>query len=159
MSPVEATRGGETILLVEDDDEVRRLASDILKTLGYTVLDTGDPLEALVLGERHRDEISLLISDFMMPAMRGPALAAHLLLLNSELRVLYMSGYTDGVTGPNGAIEPPSQFLQKPFTPDDLAQAVRDALDQPPRRSVSAHVAFDAVLPSLNHTDVEVSLV
>jgi signal transduction histidine kinase/CheY-like chemotaxis protein len=158
VSPVEATRGGETILLVEDEDEVRRLASEILKTLGYTVLDTGDPLEALVLGERHRDEISLLISDFMMPAMRGPALAAHLLLLNSELRVLYMSGYTDGVTGPNGAIET-SRFLQKPFAPDIFARAVRDALDQPPRRRVPAPAAFDVILPSLNHTDVEVSLV
>ena len=93
-----------------------------------------------------------------MPAMRGPALAAHLLLLNSELRVLYMSGYTDGVTGPNGAIET-SRFLQKPFAPDIFARAVRDALDQPPRRRVPAPAAFDVILPSLNHTDVEASLV
>ena len=95
VSPVEATRGGETILLVEDEDEVRRLASEILTILGYTVLDTGDPLRPRLGGASPGRDL-LLISDFMMPAMRGPALAAHLLLLNSELRVLYMSGYTDG---------------------------------------------------------------
>jgi signal transduction histidine kinase/FixJ family two-component response regulator len=158
-SPADRSRGRETVLIVEDEDEVRRLASDILKDSGYTVLDTGDPLEALVLGERHRDEISLLISDFMLPAMRGPALAARLVSLNPELRVLYMSGYTDGVTGPNATIEPAGLFLQKPFAPDIFARAVRDALDQPSRRSVPAHAAFDVVLPSLNHTGVEVSLV
>ena len=67
-------RGDETILLVEDDREVRELAAEVLKAAGYTVLESGDPLEALVIGDRHRDDIRLLISDMVMPAMRGPAL-------------------------------------------------------------------------------------
>jgi signal transduction histidine kinase len=85
-------RGDETILLVEDDHEVRQLAAEVLKAAGYTVLESGDPLEALVIGDRRRDDIRLLISDMVMPAMRGPALAAQILQIQPEARVLYMSG-------------------------------------------------------------------
>lgn len=121
--------GKETILLVEDDEQLRQLASEALKTWGYKVLDTGDPIEALAIAERRRGQIHLLLSDMVMPALRGPALAAHLLPLHPEMRVLYMSGYADEMIASRGAIEPPGDFLPKPFTPEALARAVRYALD------------------------------
>jgi two-component system cell cycle sensor histidine kinase/response regulator CckA len=122
-------RGDETILLVEDDHEVRQLAAEVLKAAGYTVLESGDPLEALVIGDRHRDGIRLLISDMVMPAMRGPAPAAQILQLQPEARVLYMSGYTTEAIASQGAIGPSGPLLQKPFTPDGLARIVRQVLD------------------------------
>jgi two-component system, cell cycle sensor histidine kinase and response regulator CckA len=122
-------RGDETILLVEDDHEVRELAAEVLKTAGYTVLESGDPLEALVIGERHREDIRLLISDMVMPAMRGPALAAQILQIQPDARILYMSGYTTEAIASQGAIDPPGPLLQKPFTPDGLARMVRQVLD------------------------------
>jgi signal transduction histidine kinase/ActR/RegA family two-component response regulator len=122
-------RGRETILLVEDEDEVRQLASEILKACGYTVLDSNDPLEASLLGERHQGKIALLLTDIVMPAMRGPALAAHILSRDPGVRVLYMSGYTEEMIGSHGMLEPAGVFLQKPFTPETLARAVREALE------------------------------
>jgi signal transduction histidine kinase len=121
-------RGRETILLVEDEDEVRQIASEILKDCGYTVLDSNDPLEASLLGERHRGKIALLLTDIVMPVMQGPALAAHILSQNPGVRVLYMSGYTEEMIGSHGVLEPAGLFLQKPFTPETLARAVREAL-------------------------------
>jgi signal transduction histidine kinase len=126
------TKGKETVLLVEDEDEVRSLTCEVLKSCGYTVLAIGDPLGALVIAERHQDKIDLLVTDVVMPAMRGPALAQRLLARDAGLRVLYMSGYTDGLLGSGGTMEPPGAFLQKPFTPDALARAVREALDGVP---------------------------
>ena len=122
-------RGDETILLVEDDREVRELAAEVLKAAGYTVLESEDPLEALVIGDRHRDDIRLLISDMVMPAMRGPALAARILQIQPEARILYISGYTTEAIASQGAIDPPGPLLQKPFTPDGLARIVRQVLD------------------------------
>jgi GAF domain-containing protein len=121
--------GHETVLLVEDDDGVRRLASEVLKRCGYTVLETGDPLEALVIHDRHRGQIDLLVSDMVMPAMRGPALAARVLASEPGVHVLYMSGYTDDMIKGSGEVEPAGAFLQKPFTPGALASHVRAALD------------------------------
>jgi two-component system cell cycle sensor histidine kinase/response regulator CckA len=122
-------RGDETILLVEDDGEVRALAAEVLKAAGYTVLESGDPLEALVIGDRYPEDIRLLVSDMVMPAMRGPALAAQILQLQPEARILYMSGYTTEAIASQGAIDPPGPLLQKPFTPDGLARIVRQVLD------------------------------
>jgi PAS domain S-box-containing protein len=127
--PSALPRGHETVLLVEDETEVRHLAADVLKRCGYAVLETGDPLEALTFGERHGHEVRLLVSDMIMPAMRGPALAERLLAEHPEMRILYMSGYTDDLIRPDGTINPPGAFLQKPFTPRSLARAVRNALD------------------------------
>jgi CheY-like chemotaxis protein len=122
-------RGRETILLVEDDDATRALISDVLKTYGYTILETGDPLEAIVIGDRQPGPVHLLFTDVVMPGMRGPALAARLRALRPEIAVLYMSGYTDGTILSQDTIEPPGLFLQKPFTPAVIVRAVRDALD------------------------------
>jgi signal transduction histidine kinase/ActR/RegA family two-component response regulator len=121
--------GSETVLLVEDDEELRRLSSEILQASGYTVLEAGDPLEALTLCDR-RDgpAIDLLLTDMVMPAMRGPELAATLADTYPGIRVLFMSGYADeSVTSPSPD-RGGHHFLQKPFTPHDLTRAVREAL-------------------------------
>jgi signal transduction histidine kinase/FixJ family two-component response regulator len=141
------TKGKETVLLVEDEDEVRDLACDVLKSCGYTVLATGDPSEALVIGERHQDKIDLLITDVVMPVMQGPALAQRLLARDTGLRVLYMSGYTDGLFASGGAMEPSRAFLQKPFTAGALARAVREALDGVPATDSAARSRADGIDP------------
>jgi CheY-like chemotaxis protein len=119
--------GQETILLVEDDEGVRKLASDVLNQCGYTVLETGDPLEALVIGEHCRGPMHLLLTDMVMPAMRGPALALQVLAWHPNLSVLYMSGYSDEMVE-RRTVTPSGLFLPKPFTPDALARKVREAL-------------------------------
>jgi len=126
--PRDLLRGTETVLLVEDDEELRRLASEILKTCGYTVLETGDPLEALTIGERRNGAIDLLLTDMVMPAMSGSELAQRLGTMCPGLRVLCMSGYTDEMLAADVASEPARAFLRKPFTPHDLARKVREAL-------------------------------
>jgi hypothetical protein len=128
VSPRDLMRGTETVLLAEDDEEVRRLASEILKTCGYTVLETGDPLEALSIGERRNGAIDLLLTDMVMPAMPGSELAQRLGTTCPGLRVLYMSGYTDEMIAAAAASEPARALLRKPFTPHDLARKVREAL-------------------------------
>jgi PAS domain S-box-containing protein len=127
----EMLRGTETVLLVEDDEEVRGLASEILKTCGYTVLETGDPLEALTIGDGRSSAIDLLLTDMVMPAMRGAELAQRLSAACPGMRVLYMSGYTDEMIAVAGAGEPARAFLQKPFAPHDLARKVREVLARP----------------------------
>ena len=121
--------GSETILLVEDETEVRQLTQDVLEACGYTVLATGDPREALTIAERRGEEIDLLVTDMVMPTIRGSALAAKLRRQMPDLPLLYVSGYTDEMATPGGRIEPPAPLLQKPFTPPALACAVRNALD------------------------------
>jgi PAS domain S-box-containing protein len=121
--------GSETILLVEDEDEVRQLARDVLESCGYTVLATGDPREALSIATRRGEEIDLLVTDMVMPTIRGSVLAARLRRQLPALPLLYVSGYTDEMATPGGKIEPPAPLLQKPFTPPALARAVRDVLD------------------------------
>jgi two-component system cell cycle sensor histidine kinase/response regulator CckA len=122
-------RGEETILLVEDEEEVRQLVSEILTACGYTVLGTGNPLEALEISERHRGPLHLLLTDMVMPVMRGPAVAARVLGCHPATRVLYMSGYTESMVNSQGIVEPAGVFLQKPLTPDVLARTVREVLD------------------------------
>ena len=123
-SPTTAPRGGtETVLLVEDEAEVRSLLQAVLSEHGYEVLSGGRPSEAVEIAERHPGPIHLLISDMVMPEMGGPALARRLLSGRPEMAVLYMSGYTDQMLGDT------IPFLQKPFTPDVILRTVRAALD------------------------------
>jgi PAS domain S-box-containing protein len=124
----DASRGTETVLLVEDEEDVRELTSEILQRVGYTVLETGDPLEALTVAERRGGAIDLLVTDMVMPAMGGSELAERLRATCPGLRVLYMSGYAKDMNVPGGADGPGSRFLQKPFTPQDLARKVRETL-------------------------------
>ena len=124
------TRGTETILLAEDEAQVRAVAAGILRRGGYRVVEAASPTEALVLCQEHPGAIDLLVTDLVMPQMNGNELAARLRTLRPGLKVLYMSGYTEIVMGPHLAAD--SLFLQKPFTPDGLTSKVRALLDATP---------------------------
>jgi len=122
-------RGTETILLVEDETSVRTLVRDELRKLGYRVLEAKDGIEACVLATQQAGSFQLLLTDVVMPGMAGRELAQHLTVLNPDLRTLFISGYMDDVGIMAGQEEGTSRFLQKPFTPEMLAQAVRNLLD------------------------------
>lgn len=126
----ESVRGTETILLVEDEDMVRKLTQQILKASGYRVLEAANGGEALQFCERHDGPIDLLLTDVIMPEMSGRELAKRLHRNQPELRVLFMSGYTDDAIVHHGVLEEGANFIQKPFTPEVLATKVRDALEQ-----------------------------
>jgi PAS domain S-box-containing protein len=121
--------GSETILLVEDDDRLRMLAFKVLQRYGYTVLTAAGPQEALLTCARHQGMIDMLVADVIMPDMGGKALADRLTVMRPDMSVLFISGYPDEAVNHFGMLPPGSAFLQKPFTPDGLAQAVRRGLD------------------------------
>jgi two-component system, cell cycle sensor histidine kinase and response regulator CckA len=121
--------GSETVLLVEDDHTVRGLAGEMLEMNGYTVLVARDGREALDLVRRQRRSIHLLLTDVVMPQMSGRELAEGIASIHPGIRVLYMSGYTDGVIAHHGVLEAGVAYLQKPFTADFLARKVREVLD------------------------------
>ncbi len=125
-----AATGVETILLVEDETGVRRLARQMLGQLGYTVLEADDGPGALHLFEQHAPAIDLLLTDVVMPQMSGRELAERLTAVRPDLKVLYMSGYTNDVVARHGLLEPGVALLQKPFTADGLGRRVRAALDR-----------------------------
>jgi GAF domain-containing protein/CheY-like chemotaxis protein len=122
-------RGSETILLVEDEGDVRELAREILEMAGYTVLEAARGDEALRLCRDSASTIDLLLTDVVMPQMSGPELARRLLELRPRTKVVYMSGYTDDALGHHGVLDPDIVLLQKPFTPESLMQHLRLALD------------------------------
>jgi CheY-like chemotaxis protein len=129
-------RGTETILLVEDEDQVRAVASGILKRCGYHVITARSPGEALLLSEKHPVNIELLLTDVVMPTMNGRELADRIRLTRAGIRILYMSGYTDNVIVHHGVLNSGAAFLQKPFTPESLARSVRQVLDASDRAVV-----------------------
>ncbi len=122
--------GHETILLVEDDLSVRELVRDELRKLGYRVFEAKNGVEACLLGTQHMGRLQLLLTDVVMPGMSGMELAQHLRVIKPELKLLFISGYTDDVG--IGAGDPFSAYLQKPFTPETLSKAVRNLLDSRP---------------------------
>jgi two-component system, cell cycle sensor histidine kinase and response regulator CckA len=121
--------GNETILLVEDEPLLRALGCKILRKRGYIVLDAQDGVDALRLAEEHGGTIDLLLTDVVMPRMGGRPLAEQLLLLRPDVKVLYMSGYTDDVVVRNGLVDATLSFIQKPVSPEALARKVREVLD------------------------------
>jgi len=121
-------RGWETVLLVEDEDAVRALAGEVLRRNGYTVLEARHGLDALRVAERHSDAIHLMITDVVMPHMSGRDLAERLVAARHQMKVLFMSGYTDHAAV-HRDLTPGTAFLQKPFTPDIFARKVRSILD------------------------------
>ncbi|HYW51168.1 MAG TPA: ATP-binding protein [Gemmatimonadaceae bacterium] len=127
--PMPMLRGSETLLLVEDDDDVRTLAIASLRAQGYRVLDAADGVEAMTLAEMHGPELALLVTDVVMPGMSGPELARLLQARWPALQVLYMSGYTDDAVVRQGLMFEHVAFLQKPYTPLALMHAVRRVLD------------------------------
>ena len=126
-----APAGSETVLLVEDSDSLRRLVHHVLQKQGYTVLMANDGEFALQLGKEYAGPIHLLVTDVVMPRMGGMELAQKLLVTRPDTRVLYTSGYIEGA-GLEQAVSGGKQaFLAKPFTPDELARKVREALEAP----------------------------
>jgi two-component system, cell cycle sensor histidine kinase and response regulator CckA len=124
-----SVRGGsETILLVEDNALLRELAREMLEGLGYTVLDSGRPYEAIRIAQQHGGVISLLITDVVMPGLNGRVLAETLRTVRQDMKVLYISGYTDDASV-EGELEAGCPLLDKPFTRDTLAKRIRELLD------------------------------
>jgi two-component system cell cycle sensor histidine kinase/response regulator CckA len=129
LAPVKGGRGTETILLVEDDEAVRKLVRETLLKQGYTVRDAQHAAAARHIAASHPGPIHLLITDVVMPLEGGRELAASLTRLRPETKVLFMSGYTDQAVVNNGLLNSEAAFLQKPFTPAALAAKVRETLD------------------------------
>ncbi len=130
IRPSGVIAGTEKLLLVEDDAAVRALTRTILERLGYQVFDAPDPRAAEVVFAEHGGKFSLLVTDVIMPGMSGPKLYERLVLRNPDLRVVYVSGYTDDGIVRQGEMESHLDFLQKPFTADALGLRVRAVLDQ-----------------------------
>ncbi len=126
--------GVETILLVEDQEQVRLLAEAVLASCGYRVLTSPDGPSALLVAERHHDAIDMLVSDVVMPGMSGPELAEQLKTVHPAIRVLYMSGYSGETIVQNGILEPDVAYLPKPFSAAELSAKVRAVLGPSPRR-------------------------
>jgi len=126
-----APEGSETVLIAEDEAAVRELVRDILRSFGYTVLVATDPADAMLIAERHTGPIHLLLTDVIMPGGTGRDLAERLGPLRPRMRILYMSGYPGDAIVQRGGLEPGTEYLQKPFAPDDLGAKVRAVLDAP----------------------------
>lgn len=131
-----ARKGTETILLVEDEEEVRRLAREMLTRQGYTVIEAGSGAEAMRIWRDRFNSIDMLLTDVVMPRMSGRELADKLRGSRPELKVMYMSGYTDDVMARHGVLDSGTAFLSKPFTSEILSRKVRAVLDE---KSKKAH--------------------
>jgi len=122
-------KGTETILLVEDEGSVRKLARTILQNNGYTVFEAASSDEARDISEQHEGRIQLMLTDVIMPGTSGRELAQSVADSRPEMKVLYMSGYTDDAIVHHGVLDAETPFIQKPFTPDSLLRKIRDVLD------------------------------
>ena len=129
---LEDLKGKEAILLVEDEEEVRDLAGKMLGSSGYRVLPASNAATAIRLFDQHRKRVDMLLTDVVMPGMSGRQLADQLTELQPDMRVIYMSGYTDERIGCHGAPDSARTFLQKPFTPLELLRKVRKVLGESP---------------------------
>ena len=127
----QADRGGhETILVVEDDEAVRRLVETVLAKRGYRVLAAGTPIEGIALAQAHDGRIDLLLTDVVMPDMNGVELARRVQEVVPGVRVLFVSGYTENTIEHHGVLDPGVSFLPKPFSPDALTERIRMELDR-----------------------------
>ena len=116
-------------MLVEDDERVRGLASKMLLRHGYTVIEASEAEETLRVAAQHSGPIHLLLTDVILPGLSGRVLAQRMSEQYPQVKVLYMSGYTDNAIVHHGVLTAGVAFLQKPFTPAAFARAVREALD------------------------------
>jgi two-component system cell cycle sensor histidine kinase/response regulator CckA len=124
-------RGTETVLLVEDEEMVRRMTREVLEGAGYRVLEAASGFEALRLSSGHGGRLDLLLTDVVMPGMSGRELAERLAPVRPGMKVLYMSGHTDDAIFHHGVAQAGTGFLQKPFTPETLERRIRELLGQP----------------------------
>jgi CheY-like chemotaxis protein len=125
-------RGGETVLLVEDEPGVRAIGKDLLEFHGYKVLEAENGVRALEVEARHKGAIHLLVTDVVMPLMGGRELAERLSSRRPETRILFVSGFTDDTVVRHGVLDEGVAFLQKPFTLESLSRTVRQVLDGQP---------------------------
>ncbi len=132
MLDIERGKGTETILLVEDDEAVRSVTRRALSRFGYHVLSASRGAEAVDVATDFRGPIHLLLTDIMMPGMNGVEVAGAVSRLRPGILVFFMSGYADKDLVRQGLLEPGTHFLQKPFTPQELADRIRHILDRPP---------------------------
>jgi hypothetical protein len=137
---VAAATGSETIIVVEDEETVRKLARVILHLNGYTVLEARNADEALVICEQHSGPIHLMLTDIVMPGMSGRALFYCIAPLRPEMKVLYMSGYIEQAILHQGVFNQPAPFLQKPFKPNVLTRRVREVLDENKKSESSTQI-------------------
>jgi two-component system cell cycle sensor histidine kinase/response regulator CckA len=118
-----------TVLLVEDDDMVRTMTAEMLQAIGYTVLSTGSPSEALSFFEKGDAAIDLVITDVVMPVMSGKELSKRIEAIRPGVRVLFMSGYTTNVIAHRGVLDEGVYFIQKPFSTSDLARKINETIN------------------------------
>lgn len=121
-------RGSQTILIVEDDPALLQVTHRSLEEIGYAVLAAGSPAEAIRISESHPGPIHLMVTDVIMPRLSGAQLASRFSSSRPEMKVLYVSGYTDDTIVHHGVLEPGLAFLQKPFSPKTLARKVAEVL-------------------------------
>lgn len=124
-------QGSETILVVDDELTVREMIREILETCGYLVLEAKNGFEAMEVYEREGEKIDLVITDLLMPRMSGQSLVDLLAFSHLQNRILYISGYLDEHLISDGEAERQSNFIEKPFRAENLAQKVREILDAP----------------------------
>lgn len=122
------SRGSETILLVEDEEPLRKLCTEFLEQLGYRMLAASNAKEAIALVEGYSGKIDLLITDVVMPGLPGPELADALVALRPDLKVIFISGYAEGSLAPNGILKPGTVLVNKPFTIRALTAKLREVL-------------------------------
>jgi signal transduction histidine kinase len=127
-APVEKSENFETVMVVEDEDIVRELVCEVLEEQGYNVICARDGVEALSVAGAFDGFIHLLVTDVIMPHMNGHELAGKLSALRPDMKVLYVSGYSDNDIGDHGVLDPRYELLQKPFTPQTLARKIRDVI-------------------------------
>jgi len=125
----EPARGDETVLVVDDDDQVRAVACAVLRRSGYVVLEASNGGEALLVSEKHGATIDLLLTDVILPRMSGREIAERVVAMRPAIKVLFMSGYSDEATRQHGVLDSRVPFVEKPITPDSLRAKVRAVLD------------------------------
>jgi CheY-like chemotaxis protein len=125
----DSPRGSETVLVVDDQPDIRELIRKVLHHDGYLVLEAASGSEAIRIAERWEGPVELLVTDVMMPNMRGPEVAAAVRELRPNIEVLFISGYAHGTTLPSDLVADPLAFLAKPFKPSELGDRVRAILD------------------------------
>ncbi|MCS7203145.1 MAG: ATP-binding protein [Thermodesulfovibrio sp.] len=123
-------KGSETILVIDDDDSVRAVLLEMLKKLGYKTLEAKDYNTALFLAQFYDKNIDLIISDVVLPTMSGPKLVNRIKKFRPDIKVLYMSGYTDNVISKHGVINRKVNFIQKPFSISELSRKIREILNK-----------------------------
>jgi CheY-like chemotaxis protein len=135
-----ASNGEETILVVEDDDAVRRMTREFLLIKGYTVKEARSGMEAIEFLGNHKDPIDLVLTDVLMPGMKGRELGVRLAALRTGIKILYMSAHTEDTVMDLDMLLPGTAFIEKPFSPEELASKVREVLVSSKDGNGSGHV-------------------